>query len=197
MTFGTGPLGFVASMFPAIMQQMFLKRFCFWKPYFGQTTHAFNETWSARPKGSWCQSCRECAACAFWSGAEQPRGHHRRVFWGSCWPVLFCSPTQPRMASQCSQPGHVRVAGATRTGASHGEHEPSAFLRPSRSPVAVSTTHSTKPACGDRAFSINCVRLFYYSEQSLRNRLSSLPAIGGKGQTGPSGGTAAFRGSPA
>ena len=41
------------------------------------------------------------------------------------------------------------------------------------------------------------VRLFYYSEQSRRSRLSSLPAVGGKGQTGPSGGTAAFRGSPA
>jgi len=68
---------------------------------------------------------------------------------------LLLADTTTHGTSQCSQPGHARVAGATRTGASHGAHEPSAFSRPSRRPVAVSTTHSTKPACGDRAFSIN------------------------------------------
>ena len=69
-------------------------------------------------------------------------------------PLLLANTTT-HGTSQCSQPGHARVAGATRTGASHGAHEPSAFSRPSRRPVAVSTTHSTKPACGDRAFSVN------------------------------------------
>ena len=68
---------------------------------------------------------------------------------------LLLADTTTHGTSQCSQPGHARVAGATRTGASHGAHEPSAFSRPSRRPVAVSTTHSTKPACGDRAFSVN------------------------------------------
>ena len=68
---------------------------------------------------------------------------------------LLLADTTTHGTSQCSQPGHARVAGATRTGASHRAHDPPAFLRPSRRPVAVSTTHSTKPACGDRAFSIN------------------------------------------
>ena len=59
------------------------------------------------------------------------------------------------MTSQCSPLRHVRVAGAIGPQPSHVAYEPPAISRPSRGSFAVSTTHSTKPACGNRAFSIN------------------------------------------
>ena len=59
------------------------------------------------------------------------------------------------MTSQCSPLRHVRVAGAIGPQPSHVAYEPPAISRPSRGAFAVSTTHSTKPACGNRAFSLN------------------------------------------
>ena len=109
-----------------------------------------------------------------------PWASQARIFGVLLARPLLLADTTTHGTSQCSQPGHARVAGATRTGASHGAHEPSAFSRPSRRPVAVSTTHSTKPACADRAFSVNCashiktVSYFAVSNQDKRSLPSSV-----------------------
>ena len=77
-------------------------------------------------------------------------------------PDLMMFATQPRPSRRCYC------------------NEPPVISRPSRRPVAVSTTHSTKPACGDRACSVNLafstppILQFCVSYQDKRSLLSSV-----------------------